>query len=159
MPFFSARVRREDGVVTADSEYDPDYWHEKAMAIYSQVSGPGRTMAEYQAIEEPLAAIRSAQIAAAKAAFSWVDHWYETDQDEFFSTIRDRMTDEEARQIRERRTEQEYTHRAIARWAYETLRPSWRVGWTDPGQQDVGHRICDEAARRLLEDPDADPWN
>lgn len=143
----------------ADGEYDPQFWHEKAMAIYATVSGPGRTREEYRAIEAPLDAIRVAQIAAAKAAFPWADYWYETDTDQFFSTISDRMTDDEARQIRVRRVDEGFTHRALASWAYEALRPTWRVGWTMPGHQEVGHRICSTAASKLQEDPDDEPWN
>jgi hypothetical protein len=80
----------------------PEVLGREGQAIYATVSGPGRTVEEYRAIEAPLDAIRSARNAAAKAAFPWADYWYETDTDQFFLTIRDRMTDEDARQIRVR---------------------------------------------------------
>lgn len=113
-------------------------------------------MAEWEAIEGPLAEIEAEQLAAAIAAFPWAEAWYGVD-DEFKHLIHERITDEQAGEIKLRRGEQGYTWRAIAGWAYENLRLSWRVSWTMPDHQEVGSYICEGAALRLGDDPLADP--
>jgi hypothetical protein len=99
----------------------------------------------------------SEQRAAAHSAFPSVDVWWE-ENPEFISTVSDRMTREDANRIRAMRSDGA-TWRYLAEWAYEHLRPGWRVGWVSPDTQHVGEDLCRIAASRLGEDPDRSPWN
>lgn len=73
----------------------------------------------------------------------------------FRKHISARMTTPAARAIRALRVDQRLSWRGVA----EASWPAWGGVWAPPHNQIAGNVLCDEAARRLREDPSAEPWN
>ncbi|GAA2760047.1 hypothetical protein F4554_005553 [Actinopolymorpha rutila] len=104
------------------------------------------------------AAEAARDVAAARQARPEIAVWWEDlSNAEFVQRVSERMNAEQAETIR--RWRKTGTWREVAKECYEAYLTTWGIGWTMPGHQEVGQLICNAAARRLDENPRAEPWN
>lgn len=128
--------------------YDPELRDDLVMQAMMRHWENPPSMERFARMDVETEPIHAAWRKAAREAFPWAEVWYgDVEPDAFVAELRARMSDEDAEEIKSRRNT--HSWRAIAEWAYNNRKETWRVAWTMPGHQEVGMMVCQAAAERL----------
>lgn len=94
-----------------------------------------------------------------RAERPWVEIWFGDAPDGAFeAALRERLTYEQASELRDWVVENGPTWRAIASRALQRFSEPWRLGWIPGGHQQVGLEIVAVAAAMFGERPGDAPW-
>lgn len=87
-------------VSTRQGEYDPGFWTQQILDLIEHFRGQ-RTPEAMASQDQQMAVLRARQLSTARAAFPWAEVWWDDSERTLFTQeARDRMSDDQARQIR-----------------------------------------------------------